>query len=147
MSKEWNDVFNGIFDKISVEFPKDKWILRMDTNEHDNPVECNWPWERFLGERVNAIFKCKVMYIIVITHNGASFETCVQECGNVWDSRRGWVAFWYWQNSPAEDGTRVGEVVVRKFGQKCGSGQKTCPHNFQVKRSATYTPIYSMLDR
>ena len=49
-----------------------------------------------------------------------------KKCGKSWDTMRGWVAFWIWQNQPVSGGKRQGgKVTIDILRQGCKSKQCT----------------------
>ncbi|XP_057378948.1 uncharacterized protein LOC130700964 [Daphnia carinata] len=97
---EWELSFHGKFDRFTNKNPSDKWIMSLEKVTKDHPLRREKKWEHFLGEKVEAGFRCP-------------------KCGYVWESKRGWVSFWIWQNPPNSEGIRIGEVAVHVLGQKC----------------------------
>lgn len=97
---EWELSFHSKFDRFTNKNPSDKWIMSLEKVTKNHPLRREKRWEHFLGEKVEAGFMCP-------------------KCRYVWESKRGWVSFWIWQNPRNSEGIRIGEVAVHVLGQKC----------------------------
>lgn len=67
-----------------------------------------WPY-------ITSIIICKRIFSSL----SLSYLSSIQKCRYVWESKRGWVSFWIWQNPRNSEGIRIGEVAVHVLGQKC----------------------------
>ncbi|KAI9552333.1 hypothetical protein GHT06_022698 [Daphnia sinensis] len=100
IKNEWELSFHSKFDRFTDKYPSDKWIMSLEKVTKNHPLRREKKWEHFLGEKVEAGFMCP-------------------KCGYVWESKRGWVSFWIWQNPRNSEGIRIGEVAIHVLGQKC----------------------------
>ncbi|XP_046443102.1 uncharacterized protein LOC124193377 [Daphnia pulex] len=106
IKQEWELSFQNKFEYFTQKNPTHKWIMSLEKVTKDHPLRREQKWERFLGEKVEAGFKCP-------------------KCEYVWESKRAWISFWMWLNPPNSEGVRIGQVAVHILGQKCFN----CPGN------------------
>lgn len=136
IKSEWELSFRSKFDRFTEKYPSHKWIMSLEKVTKKHPLRREKRWEHFLGEKVEAGFKCSVIkrpqlllfYFVCLFLLSLTYFLFSQQCGDVWESKRAWISFWIWQNPPNSEGKRIGEVAVHVLGQKCIK----CPGNANV---------------
>jgi hypothetical protein len=69
IKQEWELSFQNKFEYFTQKNPTHKWIMSLEKVTKDHPLRREQKWERFLGEKVEAGFKCQMPVKIYIQNN------------------------------------------------------------------------------